>query len=395
MYKDVWKRFGTKILIVLCSVLLLGGVAIAAPRLRADSQISLRDIKVNGTNQSGVPTGPALVAIADQPYVTSMNGTAGNAIPRTLQLIMDGGGTKTLSYGTDYFCSEEELKKTQKISGNNGADEVTITIKAPDINNGSLIANDNATLDISYKIPRAELPKADKPYRIKNTSEYTPQDANKVLIVGATNQNLTTGEIKVYLDLHGSLVQLPESEFVIRDENGNQNPTAQSLGGHKVRIYFNNYKLFDGQYYDEFAFAIKKDASKLEMQPINEDGSVFTPTKVTDRPKTVMIMDEGADVSGLGFESPVFESRENTLKITVHPDPNGNYINSCTKTYTVVKTALSVRFKNPLPTLEYNEKKHSYRIDDLIEKPDLLVKVNNVDRDLPANQYEKIGRAHV
>ncbi len=38
MYKDVWKRFGTKILIVFCSVLLLGGVAIAAPRLRADQQ---------------------------------------------------------------------------------------------------------------------------------------------------------------------------------------------------------------------------------------------------------------------------------------------------------------------------------------------------------------------
>lgn len=393
MYKDVWKRFGTKILMVLCSMLLLGGVAIAAPRLRADSQISLRDIKVNGVNQSGAATGPALVAITDQPYVTSINGTAGNAIPKTLQLIMDGGGTKTLSYGTDYFCSEEELKKTQKISGNNGADEVTITIKAPDINNGSLIANDNATLNISYKIPRAELPKAADPYRIKNTSEYTPQDANTVLIVGATNQNLTTGEIKVYLDLNGSLVQLPESEYEIRDENGNQNPTAQSLGEHKVRVYFNNYKIWNyatknEQDYDEFSFAIKKDASKLEMQAINDDGSVFTPTKVTDRPKSIMIMDEGADVFGTGFGSPVFEQTANTLKITVQADRNGNYINSCTKTYTVVKTALSVRFKDPLPTLEYNEKKHSYRIDDLIEKPDLLVKVNNVDRDLPANLYE-------
>lgn len=35
MYKDVWKKFGAKILIVACSILLLGGVAIAAPRLRA------------------------------------------------------------------------------------------------------------------------------------------------------------------------------------------------------------------------------------------------------------------------------------------------------------------------------------------------------------------------
>lgn len=37
MYKDVWKKFGAKILIVACSILLLGGVAIAAPRLQAES----------------------------------------------------------------------------------------------------------------------------------------------------------------------------------------------------------------------------------------------------------------------------------------------------------------------------------------------------------------------
>ncbi len=40
MYKDVWKRFGVKVLIILCSVLLLGGVAIAAPRLKA---VSVKD----------------------------------------------------------------------------------------------------------------------------------------------------------------------------------------------------------------------------------------------------------------------------------------------------------------------------------------------------------------
>lgn len=35
MYKDIWKRIGTKVLIVLCSVLLVGGVAVAVPVLRA------------------------------------------------------------------------------------------------------------------------------------------------------------------------------------------------------------------------------------------------------------------------------------------------------------------------------------------------------------------------
>ena len=47
MYKDVWRKFGVKVLIILCSVLLLGGVAVAAPRLRADNKISLADAVSN------------------------------------------------------------------------------------------------------------------------------------------------------------------------------------------------------------------------------------------------------------------------------------------------------------------------------------------------------------
>ena len=36
MYKDVWKKFGVKVLIVLCSVMLLGGVAVVAPKISAN-----------------------------------------------------------------------------------------------------------------------------------------------------------------------------------------------------------------------------------------------------------------------------------------------------------------------------------------------------------------------
>lgn len=48
MYKDVWKKFGVKILIIFCSVMLLGGVAVAAPRLRANNKISLADAVAKG-----------------------------------------------------------------------------------------------------------------------------------------------------------------------------------------------------------------------------------------------------------------------------------------------------------------------------------------------------------
>lgn len=43
MYKDVWKKFGWKMLIAVCSVLLLGGVAFAAPRLQAEEEVEESD----------------------------------------------------------------------------------------------------------------------------------------------------------------------------------------------------------------------------------------------------------------------------------------------------------------------------------------------------------------
>ncbi len=93
MYKDVWKRFGVKVLIILCSVLLLGGVAIAAPRLTADGSkedlaaaITAGRFKVSGDvvysldrnqfNADGTPKNP--------------NGPVGNvAIPASFQYRKD------------------------------------------------------------------------------------------------------------------------------------------------------------------------------------------------------------------------------------------------------------------------------------------------------------------
>lgn len=55
MYKDVWKKIGSKVLIVLCSVLLLGGVAIAAPMLQAQPAppISLENVYFSDHLQGG------------------------------------------------------------------------------------------------------------------------------------------------------------------------------------------------------------------------------------------------------------------------------------------------------------------------------------------------------
>lgn len=81
MYKDVWKRFGAKILIVMCSILLLGGVAIAAPRLQAADTIDLDtidpavDIKIVDANDqetviryTGQPVYPEYLKIKGEVY---------------------------------------------------------------------------------------------------------------------------------------------------------------------------------------------------------------------------------------------------------------------------------------------------------------------------------------
>ena len=106
MYKDVWKKFGAKVFIVLCSILLVGGVAIAAPRLRAaDGKISL--------GSAPTPTSGSAIIYLDRSdgdesfeYKTNENGSAGNVIPQTLKMKMSDGGVVTLRYNTDYICTQ-------------------------------------------------------------------------------------------------------------------------------------------------------------------------------------------------------------------------------------------------------------------------------------------------
>lgn len=400
MYKDVWKRFGTKILIVFCSVLLLGGVAIAAPRLRADTiteKVSLGQIAgSDGMSTSGtVISGAAIQAIADIEYVTNADGTAGHAIPRTLQVSYNGYDSQTLVYNRDYVFSETELRKTQSVSEGNTNGEVEITATAPtSAVTGMLTVADGASLKLKYKIVRARLPKASKTYRIENSQDYLAQNANDVLIVGAKNENLTSSQIKVYITTNGqNEIQLSTTEYEIKDENGNPSPTASELGKCRVQIHFKNYKVADAsggtvRNYDEFSFTIKKDAAKLTMNPLDEDGKPFNPTQISDEPTKIEIFDEGQNVYNLtDFGSPGYQRTDNKLTITVAASSSSNYINSCIKEYTIVKSALDVKWKTPPSTLEYDEKRQSYQI----EKQDLIVTVNGTEKPLPKEQYNIIS----
>lgn len=401
MYKDVWKRFGTKILIVFCSVLLLGGVAIAAPRLQADTiseKVSLGQIQgSDGSSTSGtVISGAAIQAIPDQEYVTNADGSAGYAIPKTLTVNYTDYDPQILQYGTDYFCTDAELRKTQSVTEKTADGQVEITVTAPSIESSNTLTKaDGSTLKIKYKIVRAELPKAPDAYRIKNVQDYAAQDANKVLIVDAKSANLTASQIKVYIKPSNAAneIELPATEYEIKDENGNASPTAKNLGSCKVQIHFNNYKVansFGGgvSNYEEFSFTIKKDASKLTMIPMDENNQPFNPTQLSDKPDRIEIPDEGVNVyNTTNFKSAEYQISDNKLTIVAAAANDSNYINSCTKEYTIVKSALDVKWKTTPSTLEYDEKNHSYEID----KRELVVTVKGQERPLLSGQYEIIS----
>lgn len=130
MYKDVWKRFGAKILIVLCSVLLVGGVAIAAPRLRAAApqkgvdKISLGDVYFEKDTATGYPPSPndaisgAAFRVLNTPVTYSIGASGATTPEPNLQIEFTdpaSAGTWDLNNGgTDWVLSTDNLTNHQE-----------------------------------------------------------------------------------------------------------------------------------------------------------------------------------------------------------------------------------------------------------------------------------------
>lgn len=113
MYKDVWKRFGTKILIAVCSILLLGGVAVAAPRLRAapPNPVDINTITIPTQTQE-YQVDPTKLATLKQVIDQGGTPTAAQAkigqthiLPSSIS-VMINGQEETLREGTDYTISD-------------------------------------------------------------------------------------------------------------------------------------------------------------------------------------------------------------------------------------------------------------------------------------------------
>ena len=150
MYKDVWKRFGTKILMVLCSVLLLGGVAIAVPRLQASVGMAAVAVVQNESEAdkylTTAVTGAAIWI--DQDVLKSLVYSPDAAVyPQQLKFKESGKSAKTLYYGTDYRLTpqkDEDWKKPGK---------VTVTINPL----GTELIDDGIIRTIEYEIAKASI----------------------------------------------------------------------------------------------------------------------------------------------------------------------------------------------------------------------------------------------
>lgn len=249
MYKDVWKRFGAKILIVMCSVLLLGGVAIAAPRLRAAQSVD---------NQK-------FVAVDEQSLEYIGNNTP--VFPKTLRLnsiVINYSGdenqtesqdtlSKYINYGSNIKLRLQEGNWTQATQ--NEA-VVKVGVKFP---SGYTIKDENGN-DVSltgtgiceYKIKPQTA--GSVTVTLNNADKYSNYNNENRLMMGPLRA-LAPSDFKVtVIDGKGNTVDLSssgetEAGYEVYDtktfDTQQINPKPANYGSYNCFIKLKNYQLSD------------------------------------------------------------------------------------------------------------------------------------------------------
>ncbi len=209
MYKDVWKKFGAKILIVACSILLLGGVAIAAPRLRAASE------KINLVDPS-ISKNDVKETIPDLSDITYTEGDTEGRFPRKFK--KDG---KTYTYKVDYTVSLLTDSSAVKnwVNATPDGQGVTIRITPIDGNKAGLTTE----YEMIYPIYRKEISDDDITFEPKNEAyreggEYKQSD-------------FTTSQIELVRSGHYIMLQESDKNSVIGADKFNVYVKGQSLSG--------------------------------------------------------------------------------------------------------------------------------------------------------------------
>ncbi len=240
MYKDVWKKFGAKILIVACSILLLGGVAIAAPRLRAAEDIE-------GQKFTAVDA-DSLAYISDTVPV----------FPKSLQcgsVIINYSGSenqaeqqdttgKYIEYGNNIKLRLQDGNWTQATQ--NGA-KIKIGVQFPNGNDDF-----SGTGICVYEIKPQAATSVD--VELNNAEKYSEYNKQNRLMMGPLRA-LAPSDFKVtVVDGKGNQVDLTSSDeakagyeiYNTKDVTTQQkNPKPANYGSYTCYVKLKNYQLSD------------------------------------------------------------------------------------------------------------------------------------------------------
>ena len=360
MYKDVWKRFGTKILIVFCSVLLLGGVAIAAPRLRAAGDLNI-DLGTIGTAN---PVSGAAITVTNKNLLLY---DKGDPVYPVLQLeYNDENGTKktqSLVQGTDYELSVTSGNWTQA-----NTVQVTMTAKSKGSNQYLL---PGSSYSFGYTILPIELPGSLKYETINPKPTEYDGISDKDLVVENVSSPLESSQLKVWLEISGqsepTIINSTEYSICADSTNGNQ-AIPGSLRGYNGYLKLNNYKNSSGSQYFAMSVNVVKHVKQLTayMGTGNTLFQNYPSGEVAERNPAVRVVDP--DNSSTDLTEGTHYSVENIettdgRKVTI--TGMGNYKGTRVREYSLNKPTVSFDFTdNSYKSVrEYDEVNNTYRFD--------------------------------
>lgn len=280
MFRDIWKRFGAKIGIVLCSVLLLGGVAIAAPRLRAadgyDSKsVDLADItNLQATNGIYEIDPDKLKQLQDG--VEMPNGIGKDQLPSTITGTTSKGAI-TLKRGVDY-----EIVNTGAGISEVEDSPVNIRIEPSTDPKGALIQNGkSATVEFSLQKNSTYISGQSDIICILDIADYNKATGKNEVNTGETNRWVSKNfpvdfepnkwEIYYEHDTFGKVPLVANVDYVVPD-------AATDKGNYSKKLVLKNYTTVKN-----VSATVYKDINSSDIKITADDKGVITVIDGTEK----------------------------------------------------------------------------------------------------------------
>lgn len=302
MYKDVWKKFGAKIMIVVCSILLLGGVAIAAPRLRAAGEETIDLVDPALTKAEVQKTIPNLSDI------TYTEGDTEGRFPRTLKI-----GGETCSYQVDYTVAIRTTDSDVNNWSNATPDGMGVTIRINHVASSSRLTKDYI---LKYPIYRKQIDDGQLTFEPKNeayrdgdeyrqsdftTTQISQIESGNYLMLTDTDKDSRIGADKFNVYVDGtSLSGLGYSVLTESDSNPGGEFTFSGVYSGATPIYFHmdNYENASGNQNFRRTVGLKRHIKTYDIT-VKESAS-DSGTKITNWINRTVTQNPTVNVAGIG-----------------------------------------------------------------------------------------------